>query len=446
MIDTLNVHRYLIVPASALAQLGAVVALLRGGLRPAVARVLAVVAIALALVEAYIESDGSDFRIFWRAGRDVLAGLDPYAPDRIESHLFLHPPSALPLFASFAALPEEWALRIWLGLSAVAGAGLVALAVRVLRAQEGPSWSLPPGQFAVLTAAVALCGATTKGIDVGQLHIYTTAVIYLALWAQGRGRPGLAGSLLGAATPKVVTAIPFFLLFLRGRDRRAWPAAAVVVVGLSFMASAPADLPGRVAAELRYINHYGAEGRVNDYSYKSRHSVGIVGFDHALYRLGMRDRGAIRAAQAAVLAGLGLVVLVAATRRDVPRGAACALTCIYSTLFLYHRLYDLTMLVLPLTYAAGRAGTESRAPRRRLFVAAAILLLVAMNMQQELLRRLTLAAPGWGGAGRIVQAVVLPYPTWTILAAMACLVAAEWPHPIGSIPPEGVPEGRVATV
>src|SRR5881227_3772468 len=47
---------------------------------------------------------GFDYRIFWSVGRDVWAGLDPYAEERFGGHPFLHPPSALPLFSLFATL------------------------------------------------------------------------------------------------------------------------------------------------------------------------------------------------------------------------------------------------------------------------------------------------------------------------------------------------------
>src|SRR5262245_868465 len=47
----------------------------------------------------------ADISVFWRVGRDVRAGLDPYGPDVFWGHPFLNPPSALPMFAAFAAVP-----------------------------------------------------------------------------------------------------------------------------------------------------------------------------------------------------------------------------------------------------------------------------------------------------------------------------------------------------
>src|SRR5437016_1330918 len=61
-----------------------------------------------------------DYRIFWEVGLDVLAGRDPYSPDRFDAHPFLHPPTALPLFALFALAPFEVSFLVWTVLNILA--------------------------------------------------------------------------------------------------------------------------------------------------------------------------------------------------------------------------------------------------------------------------------------------------------------------------------------
>ena len=53
---------------------------------------------------------GVDYRIFYEAGRDVLAGVSPYSPSRFASHPFLNPPSTFPFFAVIAVPPYQASL------------------------------------------------------------------------------------------------------------------------------------------------------------------------------------------------------------------------------------------------------------------------------------------------------------------------------------------------
>ena len=54
-----------------------------------------------------------DYHIFWRAGRDIWESLDPYDPVRFAVSPFLNPPTAIPLFTLFAAVPYRLSLIIW---------------------------------------------------------------------------------------------------------------------------------------------------------------------------------------------------------------------------------------------------------------------------------------------------------------------------------------------
>ena len=71
--------------------------------------------LAILLIHLYalfpLEQFGYDYSLFWTAGRDVWAGLDPYAAELFDRHPFLNPPTALPLFALFAILPLRLSLR-----------------------------------------------------------------------------------------------------------------------------------------------------------------------------------------------------------------------------------------------------------------------------------------------------------------------------------------------
>jgi hypothetical protein len=79
------------------------------------------------LVMSQDSAFGFDLRMFWCAGCDVWAGVDPYASPKFDGHPFLNPPTALPLFAVFAAIPLPASLLIWTMANVIAILALVPL-------------------------------------------------------------------------------------------------------------------------------------------------------------------------------------------------------------------------------------------------------------------------------------------------------------------------------
>jgi hypothetical protein len=444
---------YLIKGAAAAVAAGLV---LRVRIKPAVVWTLAVItgALALGVLYSVLHSmtldyrAGIDYRIFRAIGADVWAGADPYADDRFFEHPFLNPPSSLPLFAAFDLLPLRAGFLVWGALNLLGCAALVPLARPALAAQERldgalvgricnpsgrianpsheqgpePPWLPPEIVVVALSCALVASDATLIVMVLGQMSVLAAVALVAALAAQARGRPTAAGVLLALATVKVATMLPFLLLFLRRADWRAWAALAVTTLALCLAAVPPAELPGRLATLLERSRQLQAPGQVNDYSFEGTQSENILGFEHALYRLGLRDGTTIRLAQYAAVLLLGAwVARQVLGRGRLPRAAACSLVALYSTVFLYHRAYDTVILALPLVYSAGRARLAN-GPARWLFAGCAVAILLVLNLNVTLLRSLTHLSLEWGGWGRVVQAVVLPYATWLILLAMLLLV------------------------
>jgi hypothetical protein len=218
--------------------------------------------------------------------------------------------------------------------------------------------------------------------------------------------------------------LPFLLLFLRKTDRRTWATLAATVLGLCLVTGSLTDLPGRCATILERIKQLEEPGQVNDYSFEGPRNENMLGFDHAFYRLGLRDRGLLRAAQYLALAVLGGWVASEVLRKDrLPRAAACSLVALFSVVFLYHRSYDTLILALPFAYSAARARSV-RGRGRYLFAGCALAILMVWYLDIGLLRALQEVSLNGGGWGRLVQAVVLPYATWLVVLAMIALVAA----------------------
>src|SRR5262249_9669429 len=152
---------------------------------------------------------------------------------------------------------------------------------------------------------------------------------------------------------KVHTVIPILILFSRKSDLRTWISLAVTTVLLCLATSSISEFPGRIRDEFRNVTELSAAGKVNDYSFDNPYDHMIIGFDRTLYCLGLRDRSVIGLAQGAILVGIGLWLLWLALRpQGFPRRALCSIVALYAMIFLYHRTYDMTILALPLVYAA----------------------------------------------------------------------------------------------
>lgn len=364
---------------------------------------------------------GGDLAIFWQAGADWWSGADPYRRPP-----FLNPPTALPVYAGLAMIRLETLVPLWVALSAAGYLLLTPAADKVLRDQGDPgSGGRTPAVIAVLGVSVALSFACRYGLDLCQFALPTTLLLLAAVAAQDRGRPVLAGCCLGLASIKAATVLPFLLLFQRGKDLRTWVSLAGTCVVLSLLASNWAELPGRYVGCLANIHAAGAAGEINDYSVSGPMREDIVSLDSWIYHLGVRDRSEVRLAQSLILGALTVGVGWMVRGGRVPRGAAVSLVCCLASLFLYHRLYDMVILVVPLTYALGNARTtDGRA--RWLYAGCATACLGVLYLRLDVLKPLAGLTNETGVAARLAEAIVLPYGAWLVLLTMFGLVAAEY--------------------
>jgi hypothetical protein len=275
-----------------------------------------------------------------------------------------------------------------------------------------------------LAAALAVSDAFIRGLFAGQLGLLTAFFLIAALDARARGRQILAGVCLALATIKVVTMLPFLLLFHRRSDLPAWITLGCVGLGLCLATGRLEALPGRLSNMAHRIEVLSAPGKVNDYSFEGTQNESLIGFDHFFYCLGLRDRLLISRLQYLAVAAIGPWVAWQVLCAGRSEGTACSLVAFFSMLFLYHRDYDTLILTLPLVYCAARARREAGAARR-LFSGCSIAIHAIFYMNLTLLMFLSGKSQLWGVAGRLIQATILPYATWLILLAMAALLTAD---------------------
>jgi hypothetical protein len=379
-----------------------------------------------------------DFALLWYSGAHALQGEEPYALQKLDPDTWdrkpvndedaeglcqlVYPPFALPFFKLFALVPLATAKMIWTTMNVLICLSLGLLARGALLAQDGDQPMLPPSMAALLTAPVILSLSTHSCLQHGQLAFLVTMALLGALTVQTwqPPRPALTAACLGLASIKPHTMVPFLILFLRSRDIRTWLFLSLIGAALLLAAGDLAELTRRFSAFREAVSSNRGPGRLDDFSLLNEHSYTMMGLEHVFYRIGMVNRPAVTALAFFCTLGIGAWLAYVINRKQpFPRGASCSLVSLYSMLFIYHRLYDLSILILPLLYSASRVNSISRQARWcHAWVIVAIL--VVLNAPYgELNRFQTLYS-----SSAIVRIFILPSVTYLIISAVAALYAA----------------------
>ncbi len=160
-------------------------------------------------------SDFQDTDVYWRAGRDVLAGHDPYATDGTRLP-FTYPPFAALAFLPLAALSRTAAQTTVVLLSLGALAAVLAVLARRLGATS---------RERVLLVAFALaCVPVVRTVQQGQVNLVLLALVVLDVTVVPRRWRGILTGV--AAGIKIVPAV-LVLVWVVSRD---WSACARVAV------------------------------------------------------------------------------------------------------------------------------------------------------------------------------------------------------------------------
>ena len=356
-----------------------------------------------------------DLLLFWRAGQDLLHGRSPYSGPILSS------PNSLPLFAAFALVPLTTLGLFWKWFNILGAALLVPLSYILVGGSQSPfpRHSLTTIQIAGLSGLVVLSNASVGNAGGGQLHVWTALTLLLGLVARMRGFQVLAGVAIALACVKVHTAAVFLLVLTWKRDGRTWVSFVLAIATLTLATTAPPILLDRVGEMLSNVKALSAPGAGNDYSYGAPASSTILGFNHALYRIGLRDRSIIGEIHLALNFILVTWTVWRVRSGRMPQSAQYSLLALVGVAFLYHRLYDAILLALPLTYSAVRYRSSSPQARWLYGVVGSTIsaLLFIPEYSLALLTKAQLPS--------LVQAVLLPLPFWLLLTAIAALDCAE---------------------
>jgi hypothetical protein len=372
---------------------------------------------------------GTDFRIYWEGGRCFWNGKDPYTsirgirPPNDGVNIFNYPPHSIPVFALFSRGSQWASAYLWTVTNTVLCLGIGLLGRQVLVLQDEHRYPVvSPGLAILLSTPVLLSRGVSFGLENGQAAILTTMSLLVALSAQAcrPQRSTTAALALALASIKIATSLPFFALFCRKSDVGIWVRFTFIAGALILISGNPATLPERVTNMFANVAKLREPTYMNDYSPRNPSSNSIVSIEGTISRLGVADRAVVDRVAKITLVGLGLVVLyVVLGRSDIDRGASCSIVSFYSMLFLYHRIYDFPILILPLLYAASRFSTD-RGYTRWCYLWIMVAVLLAINTPIALIRHVIRLSDQWA----VLKALIVPIPFYLVASGLIAQLIA----------------------
>jgi hypothetical protein len=335
-----------------------------------------------------------------------------------------YPPTCLLLLTPVAALPWQVAHPLWLIVGLCAYGGTVFSLFSLMRLP----WR-DPRACIFLALALALAPFHT-GLAAGSIVIVSVGAAALAMWAVDRERTVLAGVLLAiAAGLKPQIGLPFLFYCLL---RRRW--RVVGVAGTLFVAVASAAILRLAASHTPWIANYRSDnqvlfaaGSLGDFTEKDPLRFGMINLQVLLYAI-RPDRAVANVMALAITAILGLLWLYLFWRlrdsRDkrlsddlLPLSALLVL----SLLPVYHRLYDASLLIVPLAWSLSALRSRFKVPARAALILMLVFLLPGATMLEQFQSAHRLAAwqQSWWWT-----VVVMSHQVWALLLLSLVLLGA----------------------
>ncbi len=366
-------------------------------------------------------------------------GLDPYSPQVLlrlwpatASHLFFlpkevangslvanrgiptaYPITALVLIAPFSLLPWNLAYVLWFAMNLI----LFAIMLRALVKLAGFSGDLYwPATILLLAGTLALAPFHT-GIVTANVSLVAVELSVIAIWAARRRHEIAAGLLLAlAAGLKPQIGLCFLLYYLlRRRWRICGIAATVLACGAAF------GLMRLEFGHTPWLANYLSDNRIlletgvlGNFTPINLTRFGLVNLQVALYPIlgSVRVTNAVAMAMGAILLVVWIVSVARRESRDHGELLDLSAIAVISLLPVYHRFYDATLLVLPLSWAL-----SSFRGARKFAVISLLLMLPFLIPGGTLLESMEIGGRIPGGLTRHWwwDALVMPHQVWALL-------------------------------
>ena len=364
---------------------------------------------------------GVDLSVFHQAGEAALQGENPYYDRKM-----LSPPNALPFFTLFGLLPFSVCLVAWTIIGILGTLILAFLTDRVIRAFCDNRMSpIPISIIAVWGMTLLLSFSTRFCLRQGQLSIMVAILVCLGLFAAASLRHWWTGLFMALAAMKPATIIPFLILFFRRVYWKIWLTLGIIGLALVLICTPPSSIVSYCQNCLHNIAGMAREGHDNDSSYANSNNIEVLGADHALYRLGVHDRHWIMILQWGWLMLIGGLLTWMTMKEYVSIPCMIGILACFSMMFLYHRVYDAVILIIPFVYAA-RQVRELSGWARWTFFGVLLAILNIWYLRVGILRNLTeRVAENLDAVHPLIQGAILPYGYWLLILASGCLIVGE---------------------
>jgi hypothetical protein len=284
---------------------------------------------------------GVDFQ--WDAAYLLLHGQNPYTAtieqQVVEPRLLpisaLYFPSALALLIPYALLPYEVARWVWLLSNLGFTAGSVYLLFPIFLGRRG-AWH----EWVVMVLLLVGSSPWATGMGIGQHAMFALFFFLLAFWFAIHHRHGWAGVALAVAALKYVLVVPLALYFVYKKWYRAVAVALAIHLGLHIWASfhlrvSPLELLMQPIALSQLTHNLG--GYVDLIALQRYMGYLIPALADGLSWWGIGS-----------LIILGVLTGGAVWRRNRNDSLYLVTLCWLGLIALYHPLYDLVILVIPL--------------------------------------------------------------------------------------------------
>lgn len=370
-----------------------------------------------------LQRDRTDYAVYRRTANLVAQNHSPY-----DEPLFPNPPTLIPFVSLLAFGPEATSYASMLLVNSFLYMLLPWLVLKGMQ-KSGEDYPLvSPYGLALVVSCLMISASSRQGLLTGQFAGLSVVAIAAAFAARLNGYLWVAGALLAVASVKPQLSLPFFLLLLRRGDWKVWLAAMIVCLVLSSTAGGLIAIPEHIGNSLAGIARLSAEGQENDISYANPLNTDVVSMDYGIYRLGIRDRGVCKVTSYVILAVLAAGLLWRVNRPKVTPGFALGLAGLYASVFLYHRLPDMIVLVFPMVYSLSQARRSRRTSAKIAYIATIACVIGAWNVRIGLVRSLTDRVrldPQPDIPTRLIEMFILPHGTWLVLIGLVAFVIAE---------------------
>jgi hypothetical protein len=376
----------------------------------------------------------NDLAQFYASSRLWLRGEDFASPDNfvalwrdeVGSTLSSHtirthiapPPGCLVLYAPIAALPWPWAKIVWLAVLLAAFAATVwALAKTVgFRTDE-------PRTLAFIAACCALAPFHT-GIASANAAILVVGLCTLGICAATGRRDIAAGLLFGAACSLKPHVGSFLVLYYLVRRRwRLFGTAVGLTAVLALVAILWMQVKGVTWAPDYFHNMKvaAAQNKIDDFTSANPIRFMLINLQVPLYSF---TRSARESNILALVCGAFLVALwiyfVLRDRGEKSELLALSAIAVIGLLPVYHRLYDASLLAVPLCWCVSElAGRARNIARIALLLAAPFLVPGTAVLQQLAIEHKISTAwtQSWWW-----ERLIMPHQTWLLLLLAVVLL------------------------